>query len=177
MSSLLEASRVPAVMSRIWGCVAEYSGSAATWQVDSVLESQGRSLLITASGTVAGTSYMREAYLYHRGVHKVIALSVSETKHICQLMVFKAPVVSCKSLYFLSKMELQSHAVIWGQILPSFSHKQSYLSRGKVPFGVAWWNSACINSEARAVHRDMSLRWKNDNCRRSVILRAGGNKQ
>lgn len=85
---------------------------------------------------------------------KVITPSVSETKHICQLMVFIHPAVSWKSLYFLLKRESQPRAVIQGPILPSFPHKQSYLSRGKVPFGVVWLNSDCMSSEAHAVHRD-----------------------
>lgn len=118
-------------------------------------------------------------FLTHGGeymIFKAIAPSVSETKHICWLMVPTGSAVGWKTLCFLSKMELQSQTV-GGQILLSSLYNCSYLSRSKVLFQVAWLNSACMNSEEPAIHRETCLCRKNINCRGSVILWAGGNEQ
>ena len=102
--------------------------------------------------------------------------SVSETKHFCQFMVFMGPAVSSKSLYFLQRWDY--NLTLWSG--GKFFHlppQIAILSRGNVPFGVSWLNSASTSSEEHAVHRGIFLQWKNINCRGSVILRAGGNEQ
>lgn len=57
-------------------------------------------------------------FLTHGGeymIFKAIAPSVSETKHICRLMVPTGSAVGWKTLCFLSKMELQSQTVLVGK--------------------------------------------------------------
>lgn len=165
-------------MSRIWGYVVEYSGLAALGRWTVSWRARRGGLFSSQHGELwQGLHIYRMPILTHREVCmslKITVLSASEIKpHLPNYGFHRSRKSGWKSLEnFLSKMELQSHTVIWGQILPSFPHKQSYLSRGEMLFGVAWLNSACRSNEVHAIHRDISLCWKYISCRQSMILRA-----